>query len=429
MSMTHQGLSNYQKSAEFKIPDSEYDEITIDVVGNVDSGKSSLCGILSDARIRENISNIKEVLDDGNGSARSRIVSLKHEKVSGKTSSIGYYYMGFDSHKPKPRIISLVDLCGHENYLKTTISGVTGSYPNHGLVLIAKNITHMTREHYCILTTMGIPVLFVLTKMDITPQRIVSDNIEKIRIMGKRFGKELIEIRTPQDIEICSEKINGFIRISNKTGEGIPLLIEYISNIKNKPRKLLNGFSVDSVYPNVTGFGIVVAGMNGTQINKGDSMYITINNEFIPIKIRSIHNDYRHFVDVLQPGIRGCLCIRFDSKNKPGFIRKGSMITHEPCNVQLIKKFTAQVAIFRGKSSNIKVGYNSYINIGLVRGSIRFNSIKDKESGLDIEILNTGRHAIVEIEFIHHLNCISIDDKFLFRNQRTCGIGKVISFI
>ena len=37
--------SNYQ----WKLPDikDNYDEIVIDIVGNVDSGKSTLCGILS----------------------------------------------------------------------------------------------------------------------------------------------------------------------------------------------------------------------------------------------------------------------------------------------------------------------------------------------------------------------------------------------
>ena len=153
---------------ELKLPES-YDEIVVDIVGNVDSGKSSLCGILSHPLLRNDINNIQKVLDDGNGSARERVLSLRHEQVSGRTSSISYNYMIFDKTDPRPRIVSLVDLAGHEQYLKTTITGVISSYPEHGLVLIAKNITQMTREHYAILASMGIPVLFVLTKTDIIP--------------------------------------------------------------------------------------------------------------------------------------------------------------------------------------------------------------------------------------------------------------------
>jgi GTPase len=98
--------------------DDNYDEITIDIVGNVDSGKST----------------------------------------------ISYNYMVFVKLTPRPRIVFLVDLAGYEIFLKTTITGIISSYPSYGFVLIAKNITHMTREHYSILATMDIPILFILSK-------------------------------------------------------------------------------------------------------------------------------------------------------------------------------------------------------------------------------------------------------------------------
>ena len=110
----------------------KYTELVIDIVGNVDSGKSSLCGILSHPQInqfinknpnKENI-NKESILDDGNGSARSRIVKLQHEKSSGRTSSITYYPIVFNEYNQIPKIVSLVDLAGHEQYLKTTIKGI-----------------------------------------------------------------------------------------------------------------------------------------------------------------------------------------------------------------------------------------------------------------------------------------------------------------
>jgi len=62
-------------------------EVAIVVGGNVDSGKSSLIGVL-----------ITDILDDGNGSARSNVMKHPHEKESGRTSDIsekhfiGTYY-------------------------------------------------------------------------------------------------------------------------------------------------------------------------------------------------------------------------------------------------------------------------------------------------------------------------------------------------
>ena len=57
-------------------------EIRIAVLGNVDSGKTTLISSLSN-----------KILDNGRGSARSRIFKHKHEIDTGRTSSISYNYL------------------------------------------------------------------------------------------------------------------------------------------------------------------------------------------------------------------------------------------------------------------------------------------------------------------------------------------------
>ena len=52
-------------------------EIRIAVIGNVDSGKTTTTSILT-----------KNILDDGRGLARAKILKHPHEKSSGRTSSI-----------------------------------------------------------------------------------------------------------------------------------------------------------------------------------------------------------------------------------------------------------------------------------------------------------------------------------------------------
>lgn len=424
-----------------------YDEIVIDIVGNVDSGKSSLCGILSNPLLRENLNeqssrdiyetfpkltNLQNILDDGDGSARSRVLALQHEQESGRTSSISYNYMIFDNTEPRPRIVSLVDLAGHEAYLKTTITGIISSYPEYGLILIAKNITQMTREHYAILASMGIPILFVLTKIDIIPENTMKDNIKRIGILSKRYGKTLMSITTPDDVKACvsDEKTFGYIKVSNKSGEGIPLLIDYIGQITHRKKKqpLIKGFAIDRIYYNITGFGLVVSGITGIEIKKGALMFIGPfkGNEFISVKIRSIHNDYRHFIDVLPSGIRGCLCIRLDDTYKK-YLRMGMVICHTLSEINSVKNFEAHIAIFRGKSSNIRVGFNSYINIGLVKCGIRFNRIRDPDTNVDINGIKETKYTLVDISFMTHHNAINIDDKFFFRAGRCLGLGKVVA--
>lgn len=64
----------------------DFIEVRVAVVGNVDSGKSTLLGVLTHG-----------VLDDGRGEARTKLFRHKHEIESGRTSSVGNDILGFDA--------------------------------------------------------------------------------------------------------------------------------------------------------------------------------------------------------------------------------------------------------------------------------------------------------------------------------------------
>ena len=83
-------LKDYQKDEEMlsKLTESERRgecDIRVAIIGNVDSGKSTLVGVLS-----------KGELDDGRGAARLKVFNFTHEAENGRTSSIGQEIMGFD---------------------------------------------------------------------------------------------------------------------------------------------------------------------------------------------------------------------------------------------------------------------------------------------------------------------------------------------
>ena len=101
----------------------KHKHVKLGIIGNVDSGKSTLVGVLT-----------KGLFDDGNGSARLRVMNYQHELDTGRTSSIGQEIMGFDEKgkqvlperfnqnknkywkeivEKSSKIISMVDLCGH----------------------------------------------------------------------------------------------------------------------------------------------------------------------------------------------------------------------------------------------------------------------------------------------------------------------------
>ena len=74
------------------------------------------------------------------------------------------------------RTVSLIDLCGHEKYLKTTLFGLTGLMPDYALLVIGSNmgVQVMTREHVSIACALNIPMIVVVTKIDICPPKYVN---------------------------------------------------------------------------------------------------------------------------------------------------------------------------------------------------------------------------------------------------------------
>ena len=156
--------------------------IRIAVVGNVDAGKSTLIGTLTTSS-----------LDDGRGSSRCAIMKHRHEIESGRTSTATSHLLGFRhsgeviagrdrirAHKIKSedeiaresyRIVTLMDLAGHEKYLKTTIHGVSSGFADYALILVNSRHppTHMTQHHLNLCCSFGIPVVVLFTKTDGCP--------------------------------------------------------------------------------------------------------------------------------------------------------------------------------------------------------------------------------------------------------------------
>jgi small GTP-binding protein len=173
-------------------PQTQDNYIRVAVVGNVDSGKSTLTSVLT-----------KSILDDGRGSARLRVFNYDHEAKNGRTSSIANEIMGFDekgeqifpehfvSNKNKywsevmartRKVVSLIDLCGHEKYLKTTMLGMVGMVPDYVMIVVGANLglSKMTKEHLGIALALGIPFFIVLTKVDMVPEEVSKQTIGQL---------------------------------------------------------------------------------------------------------------------------------------------------------------------------------------------------------------------------------------------------------
>ena len=120
-------------------------DLRVAVAGGVDSGKSSLVGVLTTG-----------ALDNGRGRSRTAVLRHKHELQSGRTSSISLQACAYDaagralSHAPAlgglshaelaasaARTVRFFDLGGHERYSKTMLHGLTTLLPDCVLLCVS----------------------------------------------------------------------------------------------------------------------------------------------------------------------------------------------------------------------------------------------------------------------------------------------------
>jgi len=66
------------------------------------------------------------------------------------------------------KIISFIDLAGHERYLRTTVFGLTGCAPDYVMLMVGGNagLIGMSKEHLGIAVSLGVPVMVIITKID-----------------------------------------------------------------------------------------------------------------------------------------------------------------------------------------------------------------------------------------------------------------------
>ena len=440
------------------------EDLYIAVCGPVDAGKSSLIGVLT-----------KGHLDNGRGLARSKVLHHSHELESGRTSSITINpikYVPNNNHldlysskskkkyklekiqklsiQPKDdKIVSFIDLAGHEKYLKTTIFGVTGLFPDRGIVVIGANtgITKLTKEHLGILLYLNIPFIITITKIDLAPPEIYNKLKNKIKklLMNNSFNKIVQFINNDDETNNYINNINDshtqraindndiipVISISNKEGTNITNLHKIIYNIPQRKKwDSINNKSIvyiDSTY-NVPGIGIVVSGIiKGEKINVKQKLFIgPYNGQFYQVSIRSIHNSIREEVEYLEPNIHGCFAIKFTNQKETltkTQIKKGMVMLDNVNNWKdnITNTFTAKIKVLH-HSATIKNGYCPVIHCGPIRQSASIKLIEN-------DFLKSQDDAIVQFKFIKNKEFIEKNMKFFFRDGTTKGVGEVMQLL
>ncbi|XP_047144410.1 GTP-binding protein 1 isoform X1 [Hydra vulgaris] len=428
------------KIAEFllrmKIIEEDFFEVRVAVVGNVDAGKSTLLGVLTHGS-----------LDDGRGTARLKLFRHKHEAETGRTSSVGNDILGFNSkgiivNKPDPhsgtldwtqicrdssKVLTFIDLAGHEKYLKTTVFGMTGHAPDFCMLMIGANagIVGMTKEHLGLALALNVPVFVVVTKIDMCPTNILQETMKLLmRILKSPGCRKIPVIVSSQDdvvvsaTNFTSERICPIFQISNVTGENLDLLkcfLNLLSIRRDYAQDKPPIFQIDDTY-SVPGVGTVVSGttLQGIiQIN--DTLLLGPDGvgAFQPVPIKSIHRK-RLPVKEVKAGQTASFSLK---KIKRQDIRKGMVLVSRDLKAVATWEFDADVLVLHHPTT-ISARYQAMVHCGSLRQTATIVS-------MDKEHLRTGDKAVCRFRFIKGPEFIQKGTKMIFREGRTKAVGTI----
>ena len=430
--------------------ESKYIDIKVAVAGNVDSGKSTLIGVLTNGKY-----------DNGRGSARLSVFNFSHEIKSGRTSSVAHHIMGFDSSgnivnndlvkmdwtdivKASNKIISFFDLAGHEKYLKTTILGLSSSIPDICFITVGSNmgITKMTKEHIFLCVMLNIPFCLIVTKIDITKDRknVLAETVSEIKKLLKMPGIRRVayKVNNKEDVLLCSKNNNSnsivpMFFCSNVTGEGIDLLRMFLNLLGKRKENSNKGskdvlFNTDTVFF-VTGVGVVLGGhLTMGTIKNGDKLFLGPNkvgkyDEFI---VKSIHCK-KTLVESVSASCYVCVSLR---KITRSMVRKGQVLLGNREQIVSCREFNALVSVLKTHSTSIKVGYEPVLHLSTIRQTAVIVDIQNKisskkNSEYNDNILRTGDKAMVRFKFKYRPEFISVGSRILLAEGKIKILGQI----
>lgn len=447
----------------------EVAEVRVAVIGNVDAGKSTLLGVLTRGQ-----------LDDGRGGARRDMFRHPHELETGRTSSVGQEMLGFDAAgKPvygresrrsnggpssildwqgvcanSDKLITFLDMAGHERYLKTTMFGLTGCVPDYALLVIGANgggLVGMAKEHLALASALAMPVIVALTKIDMAPEHVAKETIRQLKNILKSPGCRRVPLLCQSEGEVVeaitkleSARCCPIIPVSSVTGQGIQsllLALELLTPPINRyaAAQVPAEFLITDHYT-VTGVGTVVAGtMVAGSIRLGQTIWLGPdgNGAFIQTQVKGIQ---RKRVNVSQ-AIAGQGASFALKKVKRSVIRRGMVILGSTplsplsdnsdssfsnsvvSNVaKACREFEAEVLVLF-HSTTLAPRYQAMLHCGVIRQTVAIVSMANTQA------IRTGDRALVRFRFTRSPEYLHLGARLIFREGRTKGVGKVTALL
>ncbi|MCJ7618356.1 MAG: selenocysteine-specific translation elongation factor, partial [Desulfobacterales bacterium] len=231
---------------------------------------------------------------------------LKEEKLRGITIELGFASIDL----PSGQHLGIVDVPGHEKFVKTMVAGATGIDIVAMVIAADEGVMPQTREHMEICTLLEIKQgLVVLTKADLVDE---------------------------EWLELVIEDVNEFTRgtfledkpilpVSSVTGQGIPEFIKALDELSavtpSRPVNNLFRLPIDRVF-SMKGFGTVITGtlISGC-VKTGDTVMIYPSGITSKVRGIQVHNQS---VSIAEAGMR--TAINFQGLEKAS-VQRGEVVS------------------------------------------------------------------------------------------------------
>lgn len=332
--------------------------------------------------------------------------------------------------KQSAKVISFTDLAGHERYLRTTVFGLLSSSPNYCLLMVAANngLIGMSKEHLGIALALNVPVMVVITKIDICPPQILQQTITQLTRILKSQGARKIPIIIKNRVEtvetasqFVSQRICPIFQVSNVTGEGLDNVRTFLNILPHHgyyDDQAPFEFHVNDTF-SVPFVGTVVSGVvKSGMIHAGDPVLIGPDSlgQFQTTHIRSIERK-RIPVPVCAAGQSASFALKRIRRKE---VRKGMVVLPKlEAAPKVYREFVAEVLIL-SHATTIKTKYQAMLHVGPISQTCAIIDI-------DRAFIRTGDRAIVAFRFVQRPEYLAAGDRILFREGRTKGLGIVKS--
>jgi selenocysteine-specific elongation factor len=353
-------------------------QIILGTAGHIDHGKTSL---------------IKAVT----GTNTDR---LKEEQLRGITIELGFASLDL----PSGRHLGIVDVPGHEKFVKNMVAGATGIDMVAMVIAADEGVMPQTREHMEICSLLGVEHgLVALTKIDMVDAEWLELVKEDIR---EFLAGTFLEDKT-------------IVPVSSASGEGIDAFVSALDDLSGRipERASSNLFRlpVDRVFT-MKGFGTVITGslMSG-KVKIGDNVVIYPSG--IPSKVRGVQV-HGESVEVAHSGMR--TAINFQGLEKAS-IERGQVLSSANA---LLPSFMVDVSLHYLESNKKKIKNRSRVRFHTGTSEIMGNLIL-----LEQDDLLAGENTVAQIRLDAPVAVVR-DDRFVLRSYspvRTIGGGQVLN--